>query len=126
MRNQFTVALALAVAAVLMLPFLARSAEPGAGMAMTDAKMTEHCEKMKEHKRKMMEETKTQDAQLKEDLARMNRAPEGQKMELLAAVVTRLVEQRIAMDEHRAKMEDEMMKQMSQRMGKGPMCPMMK
>ena len=48
----------------------------------------------------------------------------------MAAVVTHMVEQRIAMDARKAKMEEEMMKHMMQHMqlGKESMakCPMMK
>src|SRR5450756_2565220 len=77
-----------------------------------------------------MDDMKVQDAQLTEQLADMNRAPEDKKMGLMAAVITHMVEQRIAMDARKAKMEEEMMKHMMQhmQMGKESMsqCPMMK
>ena len=51
-------------------------------------------------------------------------------MGLMAAVITHMVEQRIAMDARKAKMEEEMMKHMMEhmQMGKESMsqCPMMK
>ena len=81
---------------------------------MTEAKMMERCQEMKEQKQKMMEDMKAQDAQLTEQLTKMNRAPENKKMGLMAAVITHMVEQRITMDARKAKMEEEMMKHMMQ------------
>jgi len=97
---------------------------------MRDAKMTERCQEMKEQRQKMKEDMKAQDAQLIEQLTKMNSAPEDNKLGLLAAVVTRMVEQRITMDARKAKMEEEMMKHMMQHMQVGKesisQCPMMK
>ena len=121
--------LALALALAIWLPVQARSAEPAEGKTMTEAKMTERCQEMKEQKQKMKEDAKAQDAQLTEELANMNRAPEDKKMGLMAAVVTHMAEQRIAMDARKAEMEEKMMKHMMQHMqiGKESMsqCPMM-
>ena len=92
--------------------------------------MMERCQEMKRQKQNMKEDIEAQDAQLTQQLAEMNRAPEDKKMGLMAAVLTRMVEQRIAMDARRAKMEEEMMKHMMQHMQMGkeslPQCPMMK
>jgi uncharacterized protein (DUF2336 family) len=92
--------------------------------------MMESCRQMKEKKQKMMEDMKAQDAQLTQQVADMNAAPEDKKVGLMAAVVTRMVEQRIAMDAQMAKMHEEMMQHMMQhmQMGKDSMskCPMMK
>ncbi len=97
---------------------------------MTEAKMMEQCQEMKEQKAKMKADMKVHDAQLTERLTAMNRAPQDKKTDLMAAVVTHIVEQRIAMDARKAKMEEEMMKHMMQhmQMGKESMakCPMMK
>lgn len=97
---------------------------------MTEAKMMERCQEMMEQKQKMKEDMKAQDAELTEQLTRMNSAPEDKKMGLMAAILTHMVEQRITMDARKAKMEEEMMKHMMQhmQMGKGSMsqCPMMK
>jgi hypothetical protein len=97
---------------------------------MTEAKMTERCQEMKEQKQKMKEDMKAQDAQLTEQVAKMNSAPEDKKMSLMAAVITHMVEQRAAMNARKAKMEEEMMKHMMEhmQMGKESMsqCPMMK
>ena len=108
----------------------AQPAEPAKGGTMTMAKMMESCQQMKEQKQSMQADMKAQDAQLTEQLSKMNGAPDDQKMGLMAAVVTHMVEQRIAMDARKAKMEEEMMKHMMQhmQMGKESMsqCPMMK
>ncbi|WP_304819742.1 hypothetical protein [Candidatus Binatus sp.] len=97
---------------------------------MTEAKMMERCQEMKEQKQKMQEDIKAQDAQLTEELTEMNRAPEDKKVGLMAAVVTHMGEQRIAMDARRAEMEEKMMQHMMQHMQMGkesmPQCPMMK
>ena len=96
---------------------------------MTKAKMMERCQEMKEQKQRVKADIKAQDAQLMEQLAGINRAPEDKKMGLMAAVLTHMVEQRIAMDARKAQMEEAMMQNMMQhmQMGKESMshCPMM-
>ena len=122
--------LVLALALAIWSPIQAQSAEPAQMKNMTEAKMMERCQEMKEQKQKMKEDMEAQNAQLTEQLAKMNSAPEDQKMDLMAAVLTLMVEQRIAMDARKAKMEEEMMQHMMQhmQMGKESMsqCPMMK
>jgi len=103
--------------------------EPSKGENMTEAKMMQRCQELMEQKQKMKEDMKAQDAQLTEQLTQMNRAPGDKKMGLMAAVLTRMVEQRITMDARKAKMDDEMMQHMMQHMQMGeesmPQCPMM-
>ncbi len=122
--------LALALALVIWSPVQVRSAEPAERKNVTEAKMMERCQAMKEQKQKMMAEMKTQDAELTAQVAKMNSAPEDKKLDLIAAVVTRMVEQRTAMNVRMAKMQEEMMQHMMQhmQMGKESMsqCPMMK
>ena len=122
--------LALALALAIWVPVQARSAEPAEGKMMTEAKMMERCQAMKEQKEKMMADMKAQDAELTVQVAKMNSAPENKKLDLMAAVVTQMVEQRTAMNVRKAKMDEEMMKHMMQhmQMGKESMsqCPMMK
>ena len=122
--------LALALALSIWSPVQARAEEPAEGKKMMEGKMMERCQEMKEQKQKMKEDMKAHDAQLTEQLAKMNRAPQDKKTDLLAAAVTHTVEQRIAMDARKAKMEEEMMKHIMQhmQMGKESMakCPMMK
>jgi hypothetical protein len=107
-----------------------RSARTAEVKSMDEAGMMERCQEMKEQKQKMKEDMKAQDEQLTDQLAEMNRAPEDKKMDLMAAVVTQMVERRISMDARKAKMEEAMMQHMMQhmQMGKESMaqCPMMK
>ncbi len=122
--------LALAVALAIGLPLQAQSAEPAKGKMMMEGKMMEHCQEMKEQKQKMKEDLKAQDAELTAQVAAMNSAPDDKKMGLMAAVVTKMVEQRSSTDARKAKMEEEMSQHMRQHMqiGKESMsqCPMMK
>ena len=122
--------LALALALAIWSPAHAQSTEPAKGQAMTAASMMKRCQEMKQQKQDMKDDIKAQDAQLTEQLANMNRAPEDQKTDLMAAVLTHMVEQRIAMDARKAQMEEAMMQHMMlhMQMGKESMsqCPMMK
>jgi hypothetical protein len=92
--------------------------------------MMEDCQAMKQQKQKMAEDMKAQAAALTEHVARMNAASKDQKMGVMADVVTQMVDQQIAMDARKAKMEEEMMKHMMKHMQMGKdsmaMCPMMK
>ena len=88
--------------------------------------MMESCQKMKEQKQKMMEDMKAQNAELTEQLTKMNSASEDKKMSLMAAVITHMVEQRITMDARKAKMEEEMMQHMQMGQKSMSQCPMMK
>jgi len=122
--------LALALALAIWSPLQAQSAEPAQGTKMTDAKMMECCQAMKDQKQKMMAEMKAQDAELAAQVAKMNIASENEKMGLMAAIITRMVEQRTAMNTCMEKMQEAMMKHTMQhmQMGKESMsqCPMMK
>ena len=97
---------------------------------MMKGEMMGSCQAMKEQKQKMMADMKAQDAQLTEQLARMNDAPENRKLDLMATVVTQMVQQRAAMHARMEKMHEGMMNHMMQhmQMGKDSMaqCPMMK
>jgi len=127
-RSSFALALALTMA--IWSPVQSQSAEPAEGKNMTEAKMMERCQEMKEQKQKMMVEMKAQDAELTAQVAKMNSAPEDKKLDLIAAVITRMVEQRTVMHARKAEMQEEMMQHMMQhmQMGKESMmkCPMMK
>jgi hypothetical protein len=108
----------------------AKAAAPPGGMQMTESQMKDQCKDMMEQKKKLAADMKSQDAELTEQVAKMNRAPGDKQMTQMAAVITQIVEQQVAMDERKAKMEDEMMAHMMQhmQMGKDSMaqCPMMK
>ncbi len=136
MKNQTTTTLiirsglVLALALAIWTAVQARSAEAAEGKEMTAAKMMEQCQEMKEQKQKMMEDMKAQDAELTEDVAKMNSAPADKKVDEIAAVVNHMLEQRIAMDARMAKMHEKMMEHMMQHMQMGgesmSQCPMMK
>lgn len=129
--------LALALALAILFPLSSQSAEPtpvqgqmmAEGKTRMDGKMMERCQAMIEQKQKIMAEMKAQDVELGEMVSKMNSAPDDKKMALMAAIVTRLVEQRAAMHEQMGKMGNEMMTQMMQCMPKGndsmSACPMM-
>lgn len=121
--------LALALTLVIWSPVYAQSSDAAAGKTMTAATMMERCQEMKAAKQKLKEDTAAQDAQITVQLTEMNSAAKDKKVGLMAAILTRTVEQRITMDARKAKMEDEMMQHMMQhiQMGKDSMsqCPMM-
>lgn len=106
------------------------SPEPAKAAGMMDGKMMEGCQEMQTQKESMKADMMAQDAQLTEQLAKMNAAPEKKKLDLMAAALTQMVAQRIVMYARKAKMEEEMMMHMMQhmQMGKDSMsqCPMMK
>ena len=108
---------------------VALSSVQGQSVEPAEDKMMTRCQQMQEQKQKMMADMKAQDAALTEQIATMNSASKDKKMRLMAAVITSMVEQRIAMDARKAKMEEEMMQHMMQhmQMGKNSMaqCPMM-
>ena len=99
------------------------------GKMMAGTNMMERCMAMKQQQEKMMSDMKMQDAELAAQVASMNSAPENKKVELMSAIVTRMVEQRISMNARKAKMDEEMMKHMMQHMQMGAesmsQCPMM-
>ena len=118
--------LALAFVLAVWSPVQAQSAAPAEAKHPMEATMMERCQEMKQQKQKMMADMKAQDDQLMEQVAEMNRAAQDKKIDLMAAVLTHMAEQRIAMDARKAKMDEEMMQHMQ--MGKDSMsqCPMMK
>ncbi|MFU8857502.1 MAG: hypothetical protein ACNA8S_10930, partial [Deferrisomatales bacterium] len=111
--------LALVLALAIWAPLQAQSASHMEKKDMTAAEMMDRCQKMQAEKKKMMADMKAQDAELTAQLAKMNSAPKDQKVDLLAAVVTSMVEKRIAMDARMAKMQEKMMQHMMQHMQMG-------
>jgi hypothetical protein len=71
--------------------------------------MMENHREMHHHKQQMREEIRAQDAVLSEQVTAMNSAPDDKKVGLMAALLTRMVEQRVAMNERKASMENMMM-----------------
>ncbi|MEI6032942.1 MAG: hypothetical protein WCS65_01520 [Verrucomicrobiae bacterium] len=107
-HTKFVIASSLAVALLVWFPVQARSAEPADGK-MTYGKMAQCCQKMKAQKLKMMADMKAQDSALTAQVSKMNGAPEDKKLDLLAAVVTKMVEQRTTMIASMEKMHEKMM-----------------
>lgn len=97
---------------------------------MMEGKMMERCQAMMAEKQKLMADMKAQDAELTKEVAQMNSAPADKKMNLMAAVITRMVEQRTSMNMRMEKMQEAMMQHMMQHMQMGQesmsQCPMMK
>lgn len=125
-RSSLVVALAMACWS----PLQSRSAEPTQEEMTMDDKMMDHCREMKDQKQRMQADIQAQNAELRQQVATMNNAAADQKVPLIAALLSTMVEQRIAMDARGAKMERDMMQHMMQHaeMGKDSVsgCPMMK
>jgi hypothetical protein len=111
--------LGLALAVAFWNPIQSRAAEPAEGKMMMDGKMMERCQSMMKEKQKLQEEVTAQDAKLKAEVAAMNDAPDDKKSALMAAVVTKLVEQRTETHARMGKMQDDMMGHMMQHMQMG-------
>ncbi len=97
--------------------------------SMAEAKMMDRCTEMAKMKKKMMADMKAQDAELTAQVAKMNKAPKNEKVMLMTAVLTSIVEQRTAMHARMEKMQGEMMQHMMRHMQMGGesmmKCPMM-
>jgi hypothetical protein len=74
----------------------------------------------------MMTQMKAQDADLTAQVARMNSASKEAKMDLMAEIITKMAEQRAAMNVQMGQMHLEMMKHMQMGMGSTPHHTMMK
>ncbi|GEM_PF-6179442 len=107
----------LALAMLVGSPVQAETAQPTDEKGVKESKTMANCNAMQEQKQKMLDDMKAQDAELTELLAKMNSAPEDKKVASMAAVINRMVEQRIAMDARKAKMEEMMQHHMQMGMG---------
>jgi len=140
MRNQmptknpgtstFTTHSGLALAVVLTLavwsPVRAETVAPATGSMMTAAAMTERHQAMQSQRAKMMAEMKAQDTEINAQIARVKNAPEKQKVDLLVALVARMIEQRTAMHARMDGMMDQMMTAMPMEPGSMSSHKMMK
>jgi hypothetical protein len=109
--------LALAMALALGAPGMAQS---------TDHSKMDHSKMKSGHMKEMMAEMKAQDAELTLLVARMNTAEREAKIELMAEILTKMVDQRTAMNARMEQMHGEMMKHMQMGMGSKPHHPKMK
>ena len=119
--------LALAMTLAVWTPAQSQSSEPAKAKKMAmEGKTMDHSKMMQEHCKAMMAEMKTQDAELTAQVARMNSASKESKLDLMAEIITKMTEQRTAMNAHMGKMHMEMMKHMEMCMGPMSHHPMMK
>lgn len=90
---------------------------------MAGEKIMDCCKSMKDQQQKMMAEMKADDVELTAQIAKMNSAPKDKKVDLLAAVVTRMAEQRVAASVRMEKMHEAMAEHMMKhiQMDKGSM-----
>ena len=93
----------LATLIAATLPLTAIPAEATGQTETTDQKQEQSSDTMG-MKGKMMSNWKEQDAEVDKLVAEMNSAPADKKLDAVAAVLTKLVEQRKAMHEHMQKM----------------------
>lgn len=117
-----------AMVLVLWSPIISQSTSPSGGKVV-DSEMMKHCQAMMDQKQKMMSEMKAQDADLMAEIGKMNQASDKKKLDMLAAVVTHMMEHRLSMSEKMEQMQEGTMKHMMQHMQMGHesmgMCPMM-
>ena len=115
-------ALTLAFSLAAWTPGVSQAAEPAKAKKMAmDSKTMEHSKMdhskvMMERCQSMMAEMKTQDAELATQVALMNNAAKDSKVDLIAAIVTKMAEQRAAMNVRMGQMHMEMMKHMEMSM----------
>ncbi len=108
--------LAFAMAMALWTPGMAQSTDH----SKMDHSQMDHSKMKSDHMKEMMAEMKAQDAELTAQVARMNSASKEAKVDLLAEIVTKMVEQRTAMNARMEQMHGEMMKHMQMGMDSKP------
>jgi hypothetical protein len=109
--------LALAMGSALLTSGMAQS---------TDRSKMDHSMMKGDHMKEMMAEMKAQDAELTAQIARMNSATREAKLDLMAEILTKMVDQRTSMNARMEQMHGEMMKHMQMGMGSKPHHPKMK
>ena len=115
---------ALAFGIVSVFPLQINATEPMRGSMMMDGAKGEMQQAMHQRHQALMLEMKTQDDELTALVAKMNKATKDKKVDLLATIVTRMVEQRASMNQRMMKMHEEMMMPTATGNEKKPM-PMM-
>lgn len=101
--------LALALAFAIASPSVGLAASPKEGVMPAEKHNSESHVAMQERHNKMMAEMKAQDDSLTAQVSKMNSAPKDKKLDLMAAIVTQMVEQRSSMNERMETMRSEMM-----------------
>lgn len=112
------------------IPTYAQSTDMPMGKKTMKADMAGRCQAKMAQREKWVAETKAEDVALTAQVVAMNNASEKQKPALLAAIVTRLVENRTASHARMNAMQAEMIPHMMEHMSLGAesttTCPMMK
>ncbi len=121
--------LAVTFGVAMWSPAVSQPADQKAGMAMMDGKMMEGCQAIMDAKKEMKADMVSQGAELTAHAAKMNSASAADKQQEMAALLTHVVQQRVAMDARMAKLDEEMMQHMMKHMQMGEkstsQCPMM-
>ena len=100
---------AFALGLVGAFPVQIKAADPVRGGMMMDGPKSEMQQAMQQRHQALMAEMKVQDDELTALVAKMNAAAKDKKVDLLASIVTRMVEQRASMNQRMMKMHGEMM-----------------
>lgn len=110
-----SIAFGLTAAATAVSTLAAPPDQKGAGtpaVKVMESPMMKACQEMQDRREKMMAEMKAQDAALAAEVAKMNAAPADKKVDLLAALVTRMIQQQTAVHARMENMHEEMMEHM--------------
>ena len=124
MKSVVRFGFALVAALAIWIPIQAESVTPPESKMMMKGEKMENNQGMMQQHQAMMAEMQAQDAELAAKVAEMNSAPADKKLNLMAAIVTRLVEQRKNMAARMGTMQGEMMKCMGDSMPMDPESPM--
>ena len=121
-------AMVLALALAVWIPGNAQAGDK-ADKPMSASEMQEHCKDMMKQRAQLTADLKAEDADLTEQITRMNGAPTDKKLDLMAAIITNLVQQRTALNVRRETMQTAMSTHMADHMQMGKdspsQCPMM-
>jgi hypothetical protein len=99
--------LVLALSGVMAIPLGAQPPEPPNNMSGTNQGMGHH-QQMKAMRQQMAADIKAQDAELEQLVTQMNSASADQKVDAIAAVVNKLVEDRLALHNQLESMHQQM------------------
>jgi len=112
----FTFAMILLLVLSVRSPADAQSAGVAAKGSAAHGTMARDCEEFMGQRRQLIDDMKAQDAELAARLAAMNDAPEESKLSLMAAMLTHMLEEQVALNVRRAAMEEKLMAHMIQHM----------
>ena len=127
-RSSLCASLALVLGLTCQL--MAVAVEPTDKDAMKDTVRMSRCQDVQFESDRLGIEEKAQDEALTAQAVFLNKAPDEQKVALMAGLLTRMIEQQVGMREQRARLRNSMMAHMIDHMGMGQAamaeCPMMK